>query len=341
MTRLALDGFRVHLLNQNRKARTVKMHLYRLERLYNSCPDFSIEQLDTFLARQKEAGNKNSNLNFFISSIRSFAQYKGLNEHLDHFKYRPNEHYERSTMSDGEIEAFLRLTRPKGLWQSMWEMYNIYFSILFFTGMRPIEVASLKVNDIDFGLGVIHIPPEVDKTINTRQGNRVPTTVPLPPNISEQLKAYLAALKTTLLFPAPRGGNGEFNGVLDTSCICVHFQKRLKLLGIKRTNLTPYSARHSYGTRLGEEDVNLYTIKNLLRHSKIETTEIYLHAGLKALQKGQAKHPLIQKTLSPLVCLQNLEEQLRWVMDDTRFSQGFRKGLIDLIFGEKQKFIES
>ena len=65
----------------------------------------------------------------------------------------------------------------------------------------------------------------------------------------------------------------------------------------KKVNL--HSLRHSYATHLLEEGVNIVTLKELLGHSEITTTMIYLHV---------AKCDMV-KAHSPLDTLYNLYEK--------------------------------
>jgi len=46
---------------------------------------------------------------------------------------------------------------------------------------------------------------------------------------------------------------------------------------VKKVNL--HSLRHAYSTHLMEEGVNIVTLKELLGHSQITTTMIYLHVA--------------------------------------------------------------
>jgi site-specific recombinase XerD len=63
----------------------------------------------------------------------------------------------------------------------------------------------------------------------------------------------------------------------------------LKKAGINKT-VNLHSLRHSYATHLLEDGVNIVTVKELLGHSEVATTMIYLHVA--RCQVVQAHSPL-------------------------------------------------
>jgi len=48
---------------------------------------------------------------------------------------------------------------------------------------------------------------------------------------------------------------------------------------IYRKNLTLHSLRHTYAKRLRRKGIDLPTISKLLGHSRLDTTDIYLHVN--------------------------------------------------------------
>lgn len=313
-----MDEFRIHLLSTDRAVQTTKRHIRYIGYVLAAAPSFSIPQIEGYLASLKLKGCKNTYLNHIISSIRAYAHFKGLKEHLKKIRYKKEEPFEKAVMSDEEIEAFLSLPKPPYAASWDWYMWTVFFSIMAFSGLRPGEVAKLTVEDIDFGLNVFHIRGNSFFKGKTSSSN---VAVPIAINIQELLKEYLEKIETTNLFPSRRGGNQDTGGVVNQSNWWQNFKKRLKLLGVKRRNLSVYSLRHSYGTRLAEADINLYTIKKLMRHSNILTTETYMHLSTKDLQLAQNKLPLIRRKTRPKQILQSLVQTIKnfRIDEDQRF----------------------
>lgn len=94
------------------------------------------------------------------------------------------------------------------------------------------------------------------------------------------LKKYLALEQPlTWLF------NGkQLGSPYSSKAIARVMREAVSTAGITKS-VTVHSLRHSFATHLIEDGLNIITVKDLLGHSKIETTMVYLHI---------AQCPLIQ-----------------------------------------------
>jgi len=312
--------FQLFLAQKNRKQGTIRLHLWNIQKILKKVKNFTKSEIDLFLASLKQEGKRNSYLNNLINTIRLWAQFRNLDKELQDYKFLPEEPTIKATMSDEEIEAFLNLPppttthkAPKGekiitrfLNPKIYHRWTIFFSIMAYTGMRPGEVANLTIYDVDWGRNVF-----VLRDTKTNQ----PRLVPIPPNIHNQLKEYLSTLKTEQLFYSRRG-------VVNDVDWHYNFHSRIKRLGIKRKGLSPYSLRHSFITRLLEEDVNLFKVQKIVGHRQIETTAHYTHLTTKDLQQTIQKHPLVRRSTSPQEILNALKEMIKsfCLEKDKRFS---------------------
>lgn len=287
-----LPAFQLYLTQNGRKQTTIKRHLQQLRYLLQKVKPFTKENFDQFLLSLKEQGRKNTYLNSLIASVRVYSQFLNLGQELSTYKFLPEEPSIKATMSDKEIEAFLGLPRPpqKGVGKTGWRKWTIFFSIMAFTGMRPGEVAKLTINEVDWGRSVFLV--RETKT-------NYPRLVPIPPNLTSPLRDYLKKIDGQL-FPGVDDVDWHYN-----------FHRRIKILGIKRTNLTPYSFRHSFITRLLEEDVNLFKVQKLVGHRRIDSTAVYTHMTIKDIENCIRKHPLIRKSTSPQEILGALIEIIK------------------------------
>lgn len=143
--------------------------------------------------------------------------------------------------------------------------HRIVLTLIYSAGLRAREVINLKLGDIDFERKTIHIRQSKYKK------DRV---VPLSSYMAKGLKKYIE-----VEHPAIWLFNGkELDGRYSVKGLSWIMRETLKKTTIqKQVNL--HSLRHSYATHLLEEGVNIVVVKNLLGHTKIETTMVYLHVA--------------------------------------------------------------
>ena len=67
-----------------------------------------------------------------------------------------------------------------------------------------------------------------------------------------------------------------FEGLTDASWISRPLKVWIETSGIKK-HITFHCGRHSYASLLQENGVDIYTIKSLMGHTNVKTTQIYTH----------------------------------------------------------------
>lgn len=160
---------------------------------------------------------------------------------------------------------------------------RILLTLIYSAGLRGQEAINLKISDIDFERGTIHI----------RQSKyKKDRLVPLAQSMAIGLKKYLKAENPHIWL---------FNGKEPDEKYSVKGLSWVMRENLKKTSITKdvnlHSLRHSYATHLLEQGLNIVTLKDLLGHADITTTMIYLHV---------AQCPLI-KPHSPLDTLYGYE----------------------------------
>ena len=165
--------------------------------------------------------------------------------------------------------------------------HRVLLMLIYSAGLRSSEVINLKISDIDFERRAIHI---------RRSKYNKDRMVPLSEYMALGLKKYLALERPlTWLF------NGKTLGMqYSAKGISWVMRDAVKKAGIAK-DVTVHTLRHSYATHLIEDGLNIVTVKDLLGHSKIETTMVYLHIAQCPLIKAHS--PL--DTLYPEACKAN------------------------------------
>lgn len=142
---------------------------------------------------------------------------------------------------------------------------RILLGIIYDTGMRISEAASLLIEDVDLDR----------KQVFVRQSkNKRDRYVPLSFHMARGIKNYLKINKPKK-FLFERGS--EHRGVpLSHNRIRGIMKEAMKKAGIKK-QVCIHSLRHTYATHQLEAGQSIYGVKHLLGHSDIKNTEVYLH----------------------------------------------------------------
>lgn len=157
--------------------------------------------------------------------------------------------------------------------------HRMVLAMLYGCGLRRFELLNIKLEDIDLDRKMLHI----------REGKgRKDRYVPLGENLCIGLKKYLKAeLPIKWLFNGkiPSGTSQQFS---ETGVQWIIKQTR-KHSGISK-HVTSHVLRHTYATHLLEMGMDIITLKELLGHTDIQTTLIYLHVS--NLGRGAAFSPM-------------------------------------------------
>ena len=140
--------------------------------------------------------------------------------------------------------------------------------MLYSTGMRLSEIASLKITDID----------SKNMRIKVVQGKGAKDRFTI---LSEQVLLELRAYYITYR-PQEYLFNGYTAGKpLSMRMIQHSIQNALIKLGLESKNYTVHTIRHSFATHLVDNGTDLHTVKELLGHSSLQTTMLYMHLTAK------------------------------------------------------------
>lgn len=137
-------------------------------------------------------------------------------------------------------------------------------SLFYGTGLRMNELRNVKLCDIDskcYQLKVV-----------SGKGGKDRFTI-LPKHLLEPLREYYKAARPSVyLF------EGQCKGQPMHERSIQHFvQTYVGKIGLAGKDYSAHTLRHSFATHLLDNGTDLHTIKELLGHSNIATTMIYLH----------------------------------------------------------------
>lgn len=207
-----------------------------------------------------------------ISVIKSFFKFLYVNDYISKnpssLLSLPKKHKKIPKFLN-EIELAKLLSAPDRARSKRTTKFKIrdklILTIFTYTGIRKSELLNLNWDDINLGVKYLTV---------RKSKNKTDRTIPLHNKVVELLDSYLTQrlpITNNALVVSERGKRLNKNSLNNL------FFKYIHLSGLEGKGYTIHSLRHTFASRLLNENVSLYKIKSLLGHRSIESTEIYLH----------------------------------------------------------------
>lgn len=163
---------------------------------------------------------------------------------------------------------------------------RLIIELFYTTGMRRAELISLSVNNIDFANKAI-------KVIGKRNKERI---LPLLPCTISLLMKYQQLIKTTF-----ENSNSEVlilskkGNKISESFVYRLINDYFSSVS-QKVKKSPHVLRHTFATHLLNNGADLNSVKELLGHASLSSTQIYTHSSLAELKKiYEGAHPRSQK----------------------------------------------
>lgn len=241
--------------------------------------------------RKKQGVNgtvKNSTMARKLSSLRSYYRY--LNEYIG-IKNNPFL-YLKSPKQGRRIPEFLFQDEIDVFLDSFDERDDAsirdraMFELMYACGLRVSEVIGLTLQDIDFQDQILHISGKGDK-------QRI---VPFYEEAGVRLQRYLHEVRVKwvgkehdVVFVNQRGLAMTSRGVQ------YRMEQAAKACDL-HVHIHPHMFRHSFATHLLDHGADLRFVQELLGHSSLSTTQIYVHVSQERLKKAyNDAHPRAKK----------------------------------------------
>ena len=142
--------------------------------------------------------------------------------------------------------------------------------VLFATGARVYEISNIREDSVNLNSGQIRIMGKGGKERYVQISNS---------SVLAILKKYYTENEDEIKKSGCFFVNNRGNRYTEQS-IRAMLKKYAKQAGIER-NITPHMFRHSFATYLIEEGVDVSCVQQILGHSSIKTTQIYIHIAAK------------------------------------------------------------
>ena len=246
---------------------------------------------------RQERQNQSDTMNRKISSIKAYLRYltfKGITgaediKISDWSRARGNYRGPQEALTEDEVEYLLGLIDCDSV---LGQRDYVIYLFMARLGLRIGEVRRLKFTDIDLRKGIVKVLGK------GRKKRTLPLTSDLLRNLRlwyKQRERLKNAVHIDEIFISKKGAPIAERTIQDNFKKLI---KRAEKLSVEK--LTPHSLRHAFASITYENTKDLITLKHILGHAKMSSTEIYVHPSFKEMRSAlnsNAANDLISQLL--------------------------------------------
>lgn len=240
--------------------------------------------LNSYILYLERQGLSPATVSRNIASIRAFFQYEWRQRTIqeDPSEWLKPPHVERKAPGILTMEEVARLLEQPSQEHPKEIRDKAMLELLYATGMRVTELISLKVMDVNVKLNYVICRDGIKERV-----------IPFGSEAKKALELYLNSARHLLV-------KNEQTENLFTNCSGKPmsrqgFWKLIKQYAQKadiRTDITPHTLRHSFAAHLVQNGADLKSVQEMLGHSDISTTQVYMNLASNRLKEVYAKaHP--------------------------------------------------
>lgn len=236
----------------------------------------SIEAIDkskviAWQSAMLESGKKTAGINHHLRDIRTFFYWCMDDEqgYLPRFKINLVQSQEETvkTFTDDDIIALTQKPHPRATFRE-WRDWMIVHWVLA-TGNRASSICNIRISDIDFNGGFVHIAHT--------KNNKILPPLPLSVDLLAQVKSYIKSFgldnkkqnPQQWLFPSVSGNQ------LNPHALSQSFSKYCN--DRKTTKTSIHGLRHTFTKIFITNGGKMEQVKAMLGHSSIVMSDRYMH----------------------------------------------------------------
>lgn len=248
-----------------------------------------IDVIRIWIGSLVEQGFKASSVNRKLSSLKSFFKYLAKSGIIDKDPVKSVSGPKLNTkipsfVNNKQMEEILDDAKnfPEGF-KGIRDQFLI--EILYVTGMRRSELILLKDNDIDFHNCTLRVTGKRDKQ----------RLIPFSNLTKEKLKKYIQIRNKEIENKSPFLFVKEDGNAMYPKLVYKIINNHLKSISTL-SKKSPHVLRHSFATVMLNNGAEINSIKELMGHSSLSSTEIYTHVTFEEMKKTyQNAHPRAKK----------------------------------------------
>ena len=152
---------------------------------------------------------------------------------------------------------------------------QLVIEFLYSTGIRREELINIKVSDINFESDLVKVKGKRNKE----------RLVPILPTLKHSIEKYLTKNSSKYLFSSRDGG------MISKSTVYRIINRYFRQVSTK-VKLSPHVLRHTFATHLLNRGADINSIKEILGHSSLSSTQIYTKIKMpKIISDYKKSHP--------------------------------------------------
>ena len=246
-------------------------------------------QIRSWIVSLSDDGISNASINRKVSSLKSFYKFLLKTKQIDTsplLKHKALKAPKKIQIpfSEKELDMVLNQIMYKEGFEGVRD--KLIVDLFYTTGIRRTELINLKIQNVDLSNKTI-------KVIGKRNKERI---IPILTIIEEQIKKYLSErssiqeVKESEYFFLLSNG-AKLNDSFVYRLINYYFSNVSE-----KVKKSPHILRHTFATHLLNNGADINSVKELLGHSSLASTQVYTHNSLAELQKVyNSAHPRNKK----------------------------------------------
>lgn len=246
-------------------------------------------QIRSWIVSLSDDGISNASINRKVSSLKSFYKFLLKTKQIDTsplLKHKALKAPKKIQIpfSEKELDMVLNQIIYKEGFEGVRD--KLIVDLFYTTGVRRTELINLKIQNVDLSNKTI-------KVIGKRNKERI---IPILTIIEEQIKKYLSERSSIQEVKESEYFFLLSNGVKLNDSFVYRLINYYFSNVSEKVKKSPHILRHTFATHLLNNGADINSVKELLGHSSLASTQVYTHNSLAELQKVyNSAHPRNKK----------------------------------------------
>jgi integrase/recombinase XerC len=246
-------------------------------------------QIRSWIVSLSDDGISNTSINRKVSSLKSFYKFLLKTKQIDTsplLKHKALKAPKKIQIpfSEKELDLVLNQIIYKEGFEGVRD--KLIVDLFYTTGIRRTELINLKIQNVDLSNKTI-------KVIGKRNKERI---IPILTIIEEQIKKYLSERSSVQELKESECFFLLSNGVKLNDSFVYRLINYYFSNVSEKVKKSPHILRHTFATHLLNNGADINSVKELLGHSSLASTQVYTHNSLAELQKVyKSAHPRNKK----------------------------------------------